>query len=742
VAPCSPQRLLCFLRVSRLAVLCPRGHQQLLLPTLCFPKMLPAIASKSKPRLRSDTVVSAPDSDGDSCSGTGILLEEQALSQSASSRTGSSRVMTEGLQQHQYAPIQTADCLPVLTGLSDSEGHRLAATARIRPSSITICRAAQVDQIEQTLGQWNWHVLPRIQGLLGDESLKPPVPNIPTSATGIFMLSEVKWCKFTCRYLADIRATYRNHPIVVILLDVPITLADADVMLEAQTALRYAGADDIIFAAESSEPVLKLTIAMATQRASWRGEDHEAMNQALQERETEEKAAERDKMFWSCAHRVFTGFPKIDPAVYANLGENASLPENQVGSTVLREKLGQGAFGTVHFGVDKETGHHEAVKVLEKSAIDELYKVCNLWREITLLRKLKHPGIVRLVKTLHTRRYVTIHMEVAGRMSLYDYISKNGGCLDMPQVWDLGLQIAEALSHCHSLDIAHRDIKHENLVISIAANRQPRVKIIDFGLAVEVGCYGTEQRCGTMPYCPPEMLRGVRNGVVSVCSAAVAHRADPRCADVWAFGIVNLEMAGGLGLLTRLLDWPDIVEPSEERGLELASLLGNGHSSLPKALQSFTLDLQREDHRHLKPMEVLRNNDLLQLIIGQMQLDVNKRLTMQEVEICMSNKVLEPAAPSERRSSMPRSLDETRRRTASTSEQDARKPALPSSGNDNGCFSPRSSNAGNYNSTPGNFNSTPVQPSTSRPATGTRPVQRRALTKSEAIAAVKEGLRW
>lgn len=95
-------------------------------------------------------------------------------------------------------------------------------------------------------------------------------------------------------------------------------------------------------------------------------------------------------------------------------------------------------------------------------------------------------------------------MDYLGDRSLFDYLKKQPNYkMDENVAKALALPLFTALAHCHHNNIAHRDIKLENVIID--SNLNPF--LIDFGFA----CVGSEkiisQFCGTPAYMAPEIVR-------------------------------------------------------------------------------------------------------------------------------------------------------------------------------------------------------------------------------------------
>lgn len=125
--------------------------------------------------------------------------------------------------------------------------------------------------------------------------------------------------------------------------------------------------------------------------------------------------------------------------------------------------------------------------------------------EISLLTTLKHPNIVQVIDIFENEDYFQMVMEKHGSgMDLFEFVDRSPN-LDEPLASYIFRQVTSALVYLHSLNILHRDIKDENIIM----DHHFHIKLIDFGSAafMQEGHYFSTF-CGTMEYCSPEVLQG------------------------------------------------------------------------------------------------------------------------------------------------------------------------------------------------------------------------------------------
>ena len=217
----------------------------------------------------------------------------------------------------------------------------------------------------------------------------------------------------------------------------------------------------------------------------------------------------------------------LPPSFYKN--ENEKINEKIICDFIIKEKLGEGTFGKVRLGINRQTEETVAIKILDKKKIIKEKDKIRIDKELKILKSLRHPNIVHLYSDIQTGSYIYIIMEYIKGIELLHYISSNKK-LSEEEACFYFRQIISAIEYLHKLKIAHRDIKPENMIIE---NETKIIKLVDFGLS---SYYNTKSEmlssaCGSPSYAAPEMLYGKKYSASPV--------------DIWSCGIVLYAMICG-----------------------------------------------------------------------------------------------------------------------------------------------------------------------------------------------------
>ena len=214
-----------------------------------------------------------------------------------------------------------------------------------------------------------------------------------------------------------------------------------------------------------------------------------------------------------------------------------------VGQTVshykILGKLGGGGMGVVYEAEDTRLGRHVAIKFLPDNLTGDAKAMERFEREARAASLLNHPSICTIHEVEDHNGHPFIVMEKLEGVSLKQRI--RGNPMDVDDLLEVALQVADALSASHAKGIIHRDIKPANIFITSTG----QTKVLDFGLAKLL----RNEKLATSEETPIEdslTAVGVIPGTAVYMSPeqARSEELDPRT-DLFSFGVVLYEMATG-----------------------------------------------------------------------------------------------------------------------------------------------------------------------------------------------------
>jgi len=150
---------------------------------------------------------------------------------------------------------------------------------------------------------------------------------------------------------------------------------------------------------------------------------------------------------------------------------------SKIGAYTTRDFLGAGQFGSVVTASKVGFSQLFAIKRISKQSILQSSMTDQVKKEISIMKSLKHPNIVKTEDVLMSPKYVFICMEHVTGGELHSKIST--GRLDEKTAAKYTRQICDALKYCHDQNICHRDIKPQNILL----DKNDNVKLVDFGFA-------------------------------------------------------------------------------------------------------------------------------------------------------------------------------------------------------------------------------------------------------------------
>jgi serine/threonine-protein kinase len=196
-------------------------------------------------------------------------------------------------------------------------------------------------------------------------------------------------------------------------------------------------------------------------------------------------------------------FTEMSPSVI--LGKNLTT----LGDFKLLRKLGEGAMGAVYKAEQISFNRIVALKVLFPHVANIPKLVARLEREAKVMFELDHPNIVKSYAYDHTNGFHLVAMEFIDGRSLQKWLTQLGR-VPVGDAVGVILECCKALAYAHSLNMVHRDIKPDNILLT----KKGAVKVADLGMVKvddeEMSLTQTGHAVGTPWFMPLEQARNAK----------------------------------------------------------------------------------------------------------------------------------------------------------------------------------------------------------------------------------------
>ena len=296
-----------------------------------------------------------------------------------------------------------------------------------------------------------------------------------------------------------------------------------------------------------------------------------------------------------------------------------------VDNLVLTKSLGKGSFGEV-FLTKKVNGKElYATKRMDRAEFNKPDNNKRLLNEISILQKISHKNIVKLIEVKKTKSHIYIVTEFCNGGSLTDnlnkYVQIHRKAFSEEIVQYLMKQIVSAIYYLHMNKIVHRDLKLDNILLNFPNENdkanlnmlKAEIKLIDFGFATRLRTVNgnlANTILGTPSNMEPHMLRDMENQSPSL-------KGYNEKVDIWSLGTLCYEM-----LVGRMTFAGHSME-------ELYKKVKAGNYKLPLWLSKEAVSfingmLQYDSNKRLSAFELL-NHDFLKKNVKEFQtVDVNQ----------------------------------------------------------------------------------------------------------------------
>lgn len=199
----------------------------------------------------------------------------------------------------------------------------------------------------------------------------------------------------------------------------------------------------------------------------------------------------------------------------------------------MGEELGSGQFAIVRKCKEKSSSVEYAAKFIKKRRLSSSRRGVSreeIEREVNILREIQHSNIITLHDIFENKTDVILILELVSGGELFDFLAEKES-LTEEEATQFLKQILDGVQYLHSKRIAHFDLKPENIMLLDKNVPNPRIKLIDFGIAHQIKA-GNEFKniFGTPEFVAPEIVNYEPLGLE---------------ADMWSIGVITYILLSG-----------------------------------------------------------------------------------------------------------------------------------------------------------------------------------------------------
>ena len=294
----------------------------------------------------------------------------------------------------------------------------------------------------------------------------------------------------------------------------------------------------------------------------------------------------------------------------------------QIDDIILTNSLGKGDFAEIFLTQKEGSKEFYATKRLDRVFFEKPENIKRLISEISLLKNIHHPNIVRLIDLKKTKSHIYIVMEYCNGRDLSECLEKYKAAYHRPFpekiVQYIMRQIVEGINFIHSNKIIHRDLKLANILVNFSSENDKKslnmmktvVKIADFGFAKTLKSNLAYTVLGTPVYMEPQLLTNMIEKTPNMTGY-------DKKADIWSLGIVCYEMLVGH------------MPFSGDSMMQLFYKVKQGTYSLPIDVSEEVFSfingmLQKDPNKRLSVSQLLKHDFLIKNVKQFKHIDVRK----------------------------------------------------------------------------------------------------------------------